>query len=112
MKKLSLVLFGMAVLFACNKNSGSDYTPDCSTPKSWSADVSPIIMSTCTTGSGCHGSGSHQGPGALTSYSQVYNNRSSVRNAVASGTMPPGGGLSASQKNAILCWIDSGAPNN
>jgi hypothetical protein len=26
--------------------------------------------------------------------------------------MPQGSSLSTSQKNSILCWIDSGAPNN
>jgi len=48
----------------------------------------------------------------LTTYQQVFNARTSVRSSVASGSMPKGSTLSDAQKNAILCWIDSGAPNN
>ncbi|MGE5520726.1 MAG: hypothetical protein ACM3VS_12415 [Candidatus Dadabacteria bacterium] len=112
MKKVSFILVVMVAIVACNKYNGSSYTPDCTTPATWSADVAPIIQSTCATGSGCHGAGSRKGPGALTSYAQVYNYRTSIRSAVASGSMPPGGGLSASQRNAVLCWIDNGASNN
>jgi hypothetical protein len=100
------------ILFACTKNTGVDYTPDCSSPKSYSADVSPIIQSYCATNSGCHATGSHEGPGALTGFEQVYNNRASIRSAVANGSMPENTRLSAEQKNAILCWIDNGANNN
>jgi hypothetical protein len=47
-----------------------------------------------------------------TSYSEISSAKTSIRSAVASGRMPQTGSLSTSQKNAILCWIDSGAPNN
>jgi hypothetical protein len=87
-------------------------TPDCSTPKSYSTDVGPIIQSYCASNSGCHATGSHEGPGALTSFQQVYNNRTSIRSSVANGSMPENTRLSAEQKNGILCWIDNGANNN
>jgi hypothetical protein len=74
--------------------------------------VNAIIQTSCATGSGCHGSGSLNGPGPLLSYLQVFNARSAIRSAVSSGRMPPNGALSATQKNSIICWIDSGAPNN
>jgi len=48
----------------------------------------------------------------LLTYTQVFNARSSIRSAVSSGSMPPNGGLSVTQKNSIIFWIDSGAPNN
>jgi hypothetical protein len=113
----SLVL---SLFVACGKNpedapggAGSGGSADCSGPaKSFSADVNSIIQTSCATGSGCHGSGSFNGPGPLLTYSQVFNARSTIRSEVSSGRMPPNGGLSATQKNSIICWIDSGAPNN
>ena len=61
---------------------------------------------------GCHGIGSLNGPGPLLSYTQIFNARSSIRIAVSNGTMPQTGSLTTAQKNSIICWIDSGAPNN
>ena len=107
-----ITVSGIAVLLlACGKGK-VNYTPDCSTAKSYATDVSPIIQSNCATNSGCHASGSSQGPGALATYSQVYAAKTSIRTAVANGSMPQNSSLSNDQKNAILCWIDSGAANN
>jgi len=103
------------ILFACSK-SGSDATTnsiDCSgITKSFSTDVNPIIQSTCTTNSGCHGAGSRNGPGELLTYSQISNARSTIRSAVLSGLMPQNGSLTGAQKQSIICWIDNGAVNN
>ena len=112
MKKMIITFFSFGVLLlACSKNN-VDYTADCSTTKYYAADVSPIIQSYCATNSGCHASGSSNGPGPLTIYAQVYSARSDIRKAVANGKMPQNGSLTNDQKNAIICWIDSGAPNN
>ncbi|HRG23741.1 MAG TPA: hypothetical protein PLL23_05090 [Chitinophagaceae bacterium] len=104
---------------ACSKeNGGSPNTGggalDCSTVtnKSFVADINPVIQSSCATTTACHGSGSLNGPGALTSYQAVFNSRNSIRTAVSSGAMPKNSSLSNSQKNSILCWIESGAFNN
>lgn len=112
MKKtiISTAIF-LSLFIACSKDS-VPFATDCSTTKSYSTDVSPIIQSSCATNAGCHASGSFNGPGALTSYTQVFNARTSIRTAVANGIMPQNGSLTAAQKNSILCWIDSGAPNN
>ena len=111
-KTIFIISLGLLLLIiACSKSSNAIAT-DCSTAKSYSTDVSPIIQSSCATNSGCHASGSSHGPGALTSYAQVFSARTSIRNAVASGTMPQNGNLSSTQRNTILCWIDSGAANN
>jgi hypothetical protein len=113
MKKIIVLLLGcMAILIACSKSGGVTATIDCSgAAKSWASDVSPLIQSFCAT-SGCHAVGSNNGPGALTTYQQVFNNRSSIRNAVVSGSMPQNSRLSSAQINAIVCWIDNGATNN
>ncbi|WP_121354061.1 hypothetical protein [Flavisolibacter nicotianae] len=113
MKKVIVFLTAVVMaLTACTK-SGADtsFTPDCATPKSYAADVSPILQVSCNT-VGCHASGSHEGPGALVTYQQVYNNRSGIRKSVANGSMPEGSTLTAAEKNAIICWIDNGAANN
>jgi hypothetical protein len=110
-----LVVLTLTVIIAAscskdNDNGGSSL--DCSTvAKSFTADVNPTIQATCNI-SGCHATGSTNGPGPLTNYTQVFNARSAIRTAVANGRMPQGSSLSTSQKNSILCWIDSGAPNN
>jgi len=101
-------------LISCSKDGGDD-TPalDCNTVsnKAFNAHVNPIIQSSCNVAS-CHAAGSTNGPGALTNYNQVFANRTAIRTAISNGTMPQGTTLSNSQKNSIICWIDSGAPNN
>ena len=52
------------------------------------------------------------GPRPLLNYSQIFNARADIRPAVASGHMPLNATLTVTEKNAILCWIDNGAPNN
>ena len=100
------------LIIGCSKGNDMVTSVDCSgEAKSFATDINPIIQANCTS-SGCHNTGSNNGPGALTSYQQIFNARSSVRAAVASGSMPQGGSLSATQKNAIICWIDNGSSNN
>ena len=116
---LSIGIISLVVIFvSCSKDGGGNGgggggTLDCSTVtnKSFSADINPIVQNTCNA-AGCHASGSFNGPGAITNYSEVFNNRAAIRTAIASGAMPKNTTLSTSQKNSILCWIDSGAPNN
>lgn len=114
-KLVSALAFAIGIV-SCSKDNnggGGTFTVDCSTVtnKAFAADVNPIIQSTCAV-SGCHATGSGNGPGALTTYSQISAAASRIRTAVANGSMPQGGSLSTSQKNSIICWIDNGAPNN
>jgi hypothetical protein len=118
-KAIALIIIAAAVILACSKskdtpNNEGGNTLDCSTvsAKTYTTDVSPIIQSKCATDGNCHGSGSVNGPGALVTYSAIFNARANIRAAVASGEMPLTGSLTTAQKNSILCWIDSGAPNN
>ena len=119
MKLKSIAAILMIVLFAsCSKSSsnggggGGTGTVNCSTvAKSFSANVQPITSTRCAI-SGCHAAGSANGPGELTTYQQIFNARSQIRPAVLSGLMPQGSTLTQSQINSIVCWIDSGAPNN
>lgn len=113
MKKKTLLVATLAagVLIACKKNS-TVAEVDCSTAKSFATDVSPVIQSSCSYNSGCHGAGSTKGPGALVTYSEIYNNRAAIRSSVVSGRMPENASLSSSALSAIVCWIDAGAGNN
>jgi hypothetical protein len=104
---------------SCSKGSGeteggatSPPSSCASTPARFSADVNPIIQGSCATGSGCHGIGSSNGPGALTAFNQIKNAASSIKSAVISRQMPIGGSLSSAQIQAISCWVDNGALNN
>ena len=121
MKKAILASISVSIiLISCSKSGttgggggGGTTTVDCNTVanKAFAADVSPIIQSTCAI-TGCHEAGSLNGPGGLTNYSQISTASSSIQSAVSTGRMPKSGSLSTSQKNSILCWIQSGAPNN
>ena len=112
MLKFSLPVFILLiVLNACAKDP--DVTVDCSGPaRSFVTDVSPVFQTSCAMNAGCHATGSGNGPGPLFTYSQIFNARADIRSAVASRHMPLNATLSATQFNVILCWIDSGAPNN
>ena len=104
---LSLIL-----LIACSKDPAPP-SLDCSTVtnKAFNADILPIFQNSCATTS-CHAAGSVNGPGALVNYNQIAAAASRIRTAVANGSMPQNSSLSTAQKNSILCWIDSGFPNN
>lgn len=78
----------------------------------YTADVQPIIAASCLLGSNCHSAGSTNTGGELTDYNKVFSKRAAIKDAVFSGTMPQTGTLSADQKKKIICWIESGAPNN
>jgi hypothetical protein len=122
--KKSILLFSVITLIiaACSKSGGGStgggagggggVTLNC-TPvaKSFAADVLPTFQSICTN-TNCHNTGSTNGPGELSTYTQIFNARSLIRAAVASGFMPKNNTLTAAQKNAILCWVDAGAANN
>ena len=98
-----IILFSISLavsFFACKKDK--NYTPDCSGgTKSYASDVTPVVQSNCLN---CHGQ--------YGSYNGLKNDASSVRNAIANGSMPKGKTMSDAEKNKVLCWIDAGAPNN
>ncbi len=129
MKKTILVLItSIVVLIACSKGDSPSPTPsptptptptptpppalNCTGVDSkFSTVVSVIIQNSCNT-SGCHNAGSGNGPGPLTNFTQISAAASAIRSSVESGRMPKGSSLTEAQKNAISCWVASGAPNN
>ncbi len=75
-------------------------------------NVNPIIQSTCANGSGCHGSGSTNGPGALTTYSEIQNASAQIQASILAGRMPLGSSLPTNEIRIITCWIKNGMMNN
>ncbi|MEI6853164.1 MAG: hypothetical protein WCL06_09990 [Bacteroidota bacterium] len=102
MKKLIVIVMCAAAFTACKKTSSTSYTPDCSgTAKSYATDVAPLVSSKCV---GCHS--------AYSTYSGISSDKSKIRSSIVSGSMPQNSTLTDAQKNAIVCWIDNGGPNN
>jgi len=112
-KTTAIVAACVGIFYSCKKSADSTSSIDCtSSAKSFATDVHPIIQNSCATNSGCHGSGSHNGPGELLTYTEIFNASSVIRPAVLSGAMPQTGSLTTSEKASIICWIDNGALNN
>jgi hypothetical protein len=105
MKKIiGIMLISIGLWTGCSKisNSNTSYTPSCTgTVKSYKTDVAPLIKTYC---SGCHSN--------FSTYTSLSADKNNVSGQVESGNMPRGTSLSTTQKDAILCWISSGAPNN
>jgi hypothetical protein len=118
---IGIVFLSVIFIISCSKGgsggtggggTGGGGSLDCTlVSKSFTTDVNPIIQAFCNN-AGCHATGSTNGPGPLTNYTQVFNARTLIRPQIAAGLMPQGSTLSTAQKNSFLCWIDSGAPNN
>ncbi len=75
--------------------------------KTFSGDAFPVFHSSCID---CHFSGSGQTP--LDNYSNIAVAKNSVRNVIINGSMPRSGSLTDAQKNAIICRINNGVPDN
>ncbi|MCF3110327.1 hypothetical protein LL912_16200 [Niabella sp. CC-SYL272] len=127
MKKKNLFSTGILLAFVAlisvhcggdKKDSVNNPPPqgnDCSNVQAkFTANVLPIIQGRCATNSGCHGSGSTNGPGELITYAQISSKASAINDAaVVNSRMPKtGGALTADQKATLRCWISSGTPNN
>ncbi len=112
MKKILIPILATISLAACKKTN-TTYVTDCSSgTKSFATDVKPLMISACSGGASCHGSGSQKGPGELINYTQISMDKVGIRSDVVSGRMPYGMTLTTAEKNTIVCWIDNGALNN
>ncbi len=101
MKRVFLTIAIISVLFIIECKKDTAYTPDCSgAVKSYKTDVKPLISSYCAQ---CHN---------FSTYSQLSANAANIRSRIVDGSMPKNATLSSDQKNKIVCWIDSGFPNN
>ena len=105
----------ISILASCKKSSGNT-TPisptSCSgTSYSYNTDVKPIFIASCTI-SGCHDAGSTNSGGPFTTWTLIHAKASTIEGQVNAGIMPQVGTLTDDQKKKIICWVESGAPNN
>lgn len=115
-KLLAGILLGVFAANSCYYDKKQLLYPaaySCSgVPSSFAKDVLPLIQTSCDQGSGCHGAGSGNGPGPLTTYTQVQNAGAQILNSVQAGRMPLGSKLSPAQLQVITCWSGNGMLNN
>lgn len=98
------------MVLGCSKDKSSTIT--CTGESiSYASKVAAVMNSNCAT-SGCHDAGSRSGPGALVTYSQIFNARSSIKSSIENGSMPRKKSMSEADKQTVVCWINNGAPNN
>lgn len=118
---LSVIVTTVLIFSACSKNSsggsggggGIVGTVSCTgVTATFAANALPAIQATCQLGSNCHSSGSTNSGGPFTTYAQIFAKKSNIKAQLEAGSMPQSGSISLAQKQAIICWIDSGAPNN
>lgn len=87
---------------------------DCDTSLvGFSADIKPIIESSCAT-VGCHVQGG-AGIGIMENYEQIkskVDDNSFMRRVITNQDMPPSARLSDCQIQHIQAWLAAGAPNN
>ena len=74
-------------------------------------EVNSIMKTKCAI-SGCHDATSTNSGGPFLNYSQIKNHTVDIKFQVQTGLMPQTGSLTAAELKTIVCWIDSGAPNN
>jgi hypothetical protein len=119
MKKLVVaMIFGSMIFYASCSGSKDDSVDPAPVPAScdgvaisFAGNVNPIISTKCATNSGCHGEGSVNGPGPLTSYDLIKAAAGSIKSAVVAGRMPKTGSITNAQIATIKCWVDNGTPN-
>lgn len=104
--KRVVIIFSVIVVavLSCKKKSTTTtetYAPTCSGTKSFNSDVFPLIKAKCWA---CHTN--------MADYNQVKALATQIKDNVVSGAMPKNDKLSSDQKDIIVCWIESGAPNN
>jgi hypothetical protein len=86
-------------------------------PPSWSKDVQPLVQTYCVS---CHSDGGlGESLADLTSYTNVFKNRTEVLQQVyhcympnQDASTPPPPVLTADQRETIVAWIACNAPNN
>ena len=115
MQKLLILLTASLFFYSCKKATDSitNQPGNCdSVAYSYTADVRPLLVTYCLTGSNCHNTGSLNNGGDLTDYEKVLNKKVAIRRNIELGIMPVNAVLSVEQIKIFTCWIDSGAPNN
>ena len=113
------ILFGLSVVLifgnACYYDKEELLYPsagnNCQGVAAKFTQVNSIIQSKCAI-SGCHDAASTNSGGPFLNYSQIKNHAFNIKIQVQTGLMPQSGSLTPAELKSIVCWVDSGAPNN
>ncbi|MFK7786841.1 MAG: hypothetical protein AB8B56_17100 [Crocinitomicaceae bacterium] len=106
MSRITLVLFGAIVLFACNKNKA--YVPVCEStvPVTYTSHIKTIIDDNCMN---CHDAGSNDGAyNTYNALSGVTSNGTFEQVVLVDKSMPKFSNLEESELNLIKCWVENG----
>jgi uncharacterized membrane protein len=106
---------GVVLIFsACNsytpKDQGGQANPNALSAQTtnFATIQSEIIKPNCVM---CHsGTSGNQGGVNLETYASVKTFSSRIKDTIVKGTMPPGRPLAKNQQQALISWIDNGAP--
>jgi hypothetical protein len=109
MKNSCLIILFVSIFCSCKKTDTlQSSTITCDSTISYAVKVKPLFISNCTA-SGCHDG---VNSASLALYTTARDAAQQIRSAVSRGLMPMYSTLSAVDKAAIICWIDSGTKNN
>jgi len=101
---------GAAVEDAVHASCVGSAPTACATASAHYTDVAPIFQKSCNP---CHGDDAPDGTWPLTGYGDVYPWASLIRQDLCANAMPPADGgipIAASDRLAVLAWIQCGAP--
>ncbi len=108
-KKIMIMVFSIiAIGYGCSKESANNTTASCDPNISYGKTIKQMFSTDCNT-SGCHDDITIT---SLANYQTLHDGATQIKNSILSGRMPKNQTLSAIDKNAIICWIDSGYKNN
>jgi hypothetical protein len=82
---------------------------DAGSSVSYATQIAPLLKANCTS---CHGGSSPQSGIDLSTYAGASKNANVANSAIQNGNMPPGGSMSAANKQLFQSWVTAGAPNN
>ena len=115
---IGVVFVGGLLAFSATPLVAQNPTRGASAPATFAKDVAPILYKHCTA---CHRAG-EIGPMSLLTYEEARPWARAIKDNVVKGTMPPWHAdpaygtwlndrrLSAEEKDAIVRWVDAGAP--
>lgn len=104
--KNSIYCLFIVLLYSYSKENANSFT--CAESISYAKSIQPIFVKNCTK-SGCHDGGDMP---SLAEYITAKDASAQIQNAINKNLMPPTDSLSASDKEAIGCWITNGCRNN
>jgi len=116
-----VILFLVGTFCACTNDQTSPSTFSCDDidEVSFKTDILPIIETSCSYSSGCHGDGSALG--VFNTYEGIkpeIDSEDFRREVLIENTMPPSYAtqgpteLTSMQLGLIDCWVEEGYPNN